>query len=409
MATEEYSFDLRPNELPTLSSGTVCYLVGAGLSAESIYEVPTADGFFSREFTKHYGDEEKQINVPDDDRDLGDLLDRIENDYGPLAELNLETVMTDLYVRAFGIAKSWETYDYVGPLSRSIRELRRDYWLLLHYVSERLPWLDRSSVRCKKLEAFVGLLRREDSVVTLNYDTTLERHLCERKFPSGNHLKYLDLSVTSPGSTFGCVPPPMFRDAKPSGERGVFTKLHGSKDWFTCANELCPNSSYIQPMGPWYLFWQLQEGTAPFVPHCTECGSSRRRVIVPPTATKPFDEFPKLGVMWAQSYDAFRRARRWVFVGVSLAATDFHLYSFLRSLTRRGIGERVGSASCDVCIVNRDYENVAQRFVESLGPRPAKAFRAGGRPIYVFDSVEEFLKTASKSDQRESSDENATQ
>lgn len=406
MMTEKNQLHLTPNELPPLRRGTVCYLVGAGLSAESIYQVPTAVGFFSREFTKHYRDEENQTKLPNDDWDLGYLLDRIENDYGPLAELNLETVMTDLYVRAFGIAKSWETYDYVGALRRPIPELRRDYRLLLHYINERLPWLDRSSKRCKKLEAFVELVRREDSVATLNYDTTLERHLCEREFPSGNHLGYLKSSVTPPGSTVGGPAPPMFHGAKPSGERGVFTKLHGSKDWFTCANELCPNSRYIQPMGPWDRFREVEEETTQGAPRCAQCGSSRRRVIVPPTATKPFEEFPKLGVMWAQSYEAFRRAQRWVFVGVSLAATDFHLSSFLRSLTRGQVGEKVGREdSCDVCIVNPDYGNVAQRFVDSLGPCAAHEFRAGGRLIYVFDSVEEFLTKARASDQRKSPDE----
>lgn len=406
MMTDNTPLDLRQNELPPLRRGTVCYLVGAGLSAESLYQVPTAVGFFSRTFEKHYADQVKQINVPGLAPDLGDLLDRIEKDYGPLEKLNLETVMTDLYVRAFGIARSWEGYDYVAPLSRAIPDLRRDYGLLLHYVNERLPWLDRSSKLCQKLKAFVELLRREDSVVTLNYDTTLERHLCEREFPSGNHLRYLKSSVTPPGSTAGGAPPPMFRSAKPTGERGVFTKLHGSKDWFTCANELCPNSRYIQPMGSWERLRGVQQETAPGVPRCTRCGSSRRRVIVPPTAAKPFEEFPKLGVMWAQSYEAFRRARRWVFVGVSLAAADFHLSSFLRSLTRGHRGKMVGRDDyCHVCVVNPDSGDVAQRFVDSLGPYPAQEFRAGRRAIYVFDSVEKFLTKARASDQREASNE----
>ena len=108
MMTDNTPLDLRRNELPALRQGTVCYLVGAGLSAESLYQVPTAVGFFSRTFEKHYADQVKQINVPGLVPDLADLLDRIEEDYGPLEKLNLETVMTDLYVRAFGIARSWE-------------------------------------------------------------------------------------------------------------------------------------------------------------------------------------------------------------------------------------------------------------------------------------------------------------
>jgi hypothetical protein len=306
--------------------------------------------------------------------------------------------MTDLYVRAFGIARAWEGSDYVGALGRPIPELRRDYTLLINYIRERLPALCGSSrTECGLVKGLVRQVRPEDSIVTLNYDTVLEPYFYERT--GDDRLNFLDKSLTPMVSAGGMV---MFGSVRPTPPRGVFTKLHGSKDWFTCPNEACVNRHFIQPMNTWYQTWQGALVHEPFVPYCLQCGSSRRPVIIPPTTAKAFDEFPKLGVMWSQSYEAFRDAARWVFIGVSLAATDFHLSSFLRSLTRGQKGDEVAHGSCQICVVNPDFRAVSERLVGAMGPNAAKAFREKYQPtpMYVFDSIEEYSKAADASDHR---------
>lgn len=389
---------LRMNALPPLQSGSVCYLVGAGLSAASLYQVPVAARFFSRTFGKQYGARMAKVDLTTADPRLNSLLDRLEREYGPLDTLDLETVMADLHVRAFGIGFAWETQGFVAPTSRPIPELRHDYDLLLHYISERLPWLNESSPICEKVKAFVDLIRPEDSVITLNYDTTLEFHLHKCKGESGHHLSHLESSLAAPWTRLDSAAAPVFSLAGPSCTRGVLTKLHGSKDWYTCPNDFCPNRHHIHPWSMW--FRGSPRPTGETIPQCTQCGSSRRMVIIPPTASKAFDEFPKLGVMWAQSFEAFRWSQRWCLIGVSLARSDFHLSTFLRSLSRVTFGSLNLGAFPTICIVDTKPRGVANRLAEAMAPLPQAALRRGSIPIYTFRSIKKFLSFAAASDQR---------
>ena len=321
--------NLKLNELPRLGNGSVSYLVGAGLSAGSAFCAPTSKGFFARSFTKHCDGEDREIklSVDGDAPELASLLDRLETYYGPVEELDLEDVMSDLHLRAYGIARAWGSMDYSRDSARYIPVLQSDFRLLIRYVRDRLPCVETTGKRCPRVTSFAQLIRRQDSIVTLNYDTILERHLADCK--ESHHLEYLELSIEPPGSTYGGSAEPIFRNPRPSAQRGVFTKLHGSKDWYTCSNPACLNHAYIFPNNPWYPSTTSRGKEEGPLLRCSACGSSRMPVIVPPTPSKSFEDFPKLGFLWSQSYEALRRAQRWVLIGVSLAATDFHLSSFL--------------------------------------------------------------------------------
>jgi len=91
-----------------------------------------------------------------------------------------------------------------------------------------------------------------------------------------------------------------------------------------------------------------------------------------------------------------------VFIGVSLARTDFHLSSFFRSLTQPSplTGQR---RIVEICVVNRDRETVkevAERLTLAMSPQAAKAFRSGWKsiPTYAFESIDAFLNKAASSD-----------
>lgn len=368
----------------------MCYLVGAGLSAASRFCAPVSKGFFSRTFTKHCDGQDREIILSSEDPELSGLLDRLESYYGPLDELDLEDVMSDVYLRAFGIGSAWGWMDFSKDAARYIPDLHADYRLLIRYIRERLPAVENTKLRCERVAGVVDLIRQHDSVVTLNYDTILERHLADK---GTDHLKYLESSIVPPGSSHGGAAKPTFRRTHPK-DRGVFVRLHGSKDWYTCSNEACTNHAHVFPNNQWYSTTASrmnEEG--PFV-RCSACGSSRVPVIVPPTPSKSFEAFPKLGYLWSQSYEALRPARFWVLLGVSLARTDFHLSSLLRISTRPRMNNE--PFSFDVCIVNRDRANVqdvAQRPMACLSPQAQQAF-GEGRPIYSFNSIEEYFDAA---------------
>ncbi len=403
MGPEAKQLNLKWNELPQVGNASVCYLVGAGLSAQSVFSAPTSNGFFARTFTKHCDGEDKEIELSDEaaGRELAGLLDRLETHYGPIKELDLEDVMSDLYLRAFGIARAWGWMDDSRDPALYIPDLQADYRLLIRYVRERLPSVEWTEKRCPMVEKFAQLIRAQDSIVTLNYDTILERHLADKE---NHHLGYLESSIGPPGSTYGGAAEPIFRHPGPSDGRGVFTKLHGSKDWYTCSNPACLNHTYIFPNNPWYPSTTSMGKKEGALLRCPACGSSRVPVIVPPTPSKSFEDFPKLGFLWSQSYHAFRMANLWVFIGVSLARTDFHLSSFFRSLT--GPSPLTGQRrNVEICVVNRDRETVtevADRLTLAMSPHAANAFRSGWKsnPIYAFESIDQFVNAAGASDQR---------
>jgi hypothetical protein len=125
-------------------------------------------------------------------------------------------------------------------------------------------------------------------------------------------------------------------------------------------------------------------------------------VILPPTAAKPFERFPKLNVMWSQAHEALRQAQRWVFIGVSLAATDFHLSALLRAASRDGHAFKDHSKHVgQMCIVNKGKkaaEGVKERLLSALSPEAQKCIADDRNPPVLFESLEEYLDTVEKVD-----------
>jgi len=402
--TDDIGFDrglLRPVE----GCAPVCYFLGAGFSAATRYRFPTSVGFLTRDFECHGPDHKRGTTLVRSSYDAGrpelkGLLDRIAEQYGTPETLNLETVMTDLYIRAFGLGEAWELRrPRVGAAQDySVPALRRDYTALLAYIVARLQIKDTEPFSCPLTDRLVNSLKRQDSVLTLNYDTIVEAHCQE--YDKGDRIRRMGSWIGPPGSTKGGIAPAMFRDFR-QDERGVFAKLHGSIDWFTCPNEACPNHSYIQSMSWWYSSAYGRRGTL-LDPRCQACGRAPDTVIVPPIATKPFERFPKLNVMWSQSCQALRRARRWVFIGVSFATTDVHLQGLLRGASRDTVC--FGPDEADpgqICVVNKTYEcaeKAARRLLGSLSPEALEGMDRHGNKVSLFESVEQYLRAVEQVD-----------
>lgn len=387
---------------PIPTEASVCYLVGAGFSAATRFRFPTATGFLKHEFDDLTRDEPESVNLDAAAFAVQEALNRIEREYGALDGLNLEALMTDIYVRAFGIGRAWDPDTPgsvgIGPSG----ELQGLYEALQRCIYLRLSFTGGAFTPCPLAERLVQALRRQDSIATLNYDVILEAHLdaflarhpahtqavgCEQR------LERLAVLLGPHGSTVGGPAAPMFREL--SFKRGgILAKLHGSVDWYSCPNEHCPNHRYIALAGPWYgrpLLAMRQAG-------CSHCGWHPRIVIIPPTVLKAFDEFPNLHLLWSQSYHALRRASRWVFMGVSLAPTDFHLAALLRSASRSALRFRGPDPSGQLCIVDKQPECVANRLVDALAPPLADMFCKHGAPIAIFETLPEYLDAVDRVD-----------
>lgn len=381
--------------LPVEPSARVCYLLGAGFSADTKFRFPLSTGFLAREFPYLEEDgSEEFANVELTMPELIPLFENIEREYGALEDLNLEAVMTDLYVRAFGIGRSWEPSTFAGGTQRPANELQRDTELLEHYIVGRLRLMNETTQVCPLANRLVRTLKRQDSIVTLNYDTIIESHLSKLpELGAEPRVRTMESTIRPPGSTTGGAAAPIFRGSV-LPEHGVLAKLHGSVDWFTCPNPICPNHAYIQPNSPWSLIAFRGAGR----PHCVSCGWTPRTVIIPPTLPKVFDRFPKVGLMWTHAYRALRHARRWVFMGISVASTDFHLSALLRASSRDAVGLFHDRDDGQLCIVDPDSKGVAKRVIASLAPDVARLFLEGKANVATFASIDEYLNAASDVD-----------
>ena len=414
------------NLRPLPPSSEICYFLGAGFSKASKYELPTAEGFLSRDARIYCrGKLNERGTIPvSNHRDFQELLGRIEARYGALTSLNLESVMTDLYERTAGIGGPWSNRDvayvdrvlpFKDPQFRSVApegiamapppegtDLQRDYKLLLLYVVLRLRIVEMGEDECPMVRRFLNTLRLRDSIVTLNYDTMIERHWTigagERPLPDERaRLLGYYIGLPTPGYLSN---PQMLVDVQPR-TRGYFAKLHGSVDWRSCPEPMCPNHRYIESTDRQRP--DMVDGAEQW--HCAACASVPETVIIPPVAGKPFDRFPKLRLMWLQAFRALRLAPRWVFMGVSFAPTDTHLRSLVRAASEEWFPTETPGLG-QICVVNKgkNCQEAAERLWQCLSPRVQKKLRTEVGGIATFASVDDYLAAVESTDSSRESD-----
>jgi hypothetical protein len=377
---------------PLAPHGAVCYFLGAGFSA-AVADLPTSVGFLTTSFK--YDDSvapgvalyrDAKFETFGRDREYAALFEYIEKQFGPLQDQNIEAVMTDLHVRAFGLGRAWEESSATGDLNRiSVEQMQRAYYSLLSYIRLRLLFsrvLATSPLGAK----WASSLLSQDSVLTLNYDTVVEDHLALNRQKHAPLFRQIWCDIAPLSLGYGQGTPILFRGPTRHGE-GVFAKLHGSVDWITCGNADCPHFRQIQSFSPWYEECRprLSENEGSRL-RCAGCGWAPNPVIVPPIAAKGFTEFPRLNTMWLRAFNALCHSQRWVFVGVSFAETDFHLASLLRSVPRTYCHVRHHGG---LCIVDPNADSVAKRLVGSLNPEMRRDVEGN---VAKFASLDDYLE-----------------
>lgn len=382
-------------------SESVCYFLGAGFSTACDPKYPVAHGFLGRRFGEvelfpHFLRKPSHASASADAQSLG-LLGRLEEQYGPLSKVNIEDVMTDLHVRAFGLGRAWEMTQTYGGAGDSTGQCARDYDELLDFIEASLFSLGKDNRNLDTASTLVQALLSQDSIVSLNYDTIIE-HRLKTLNPKNKRQQNLFRAIGPLTIGFGQAAPDVFGIYDRLSD-GILAKLHGSIDWYACANENCTSRAYIVPGWLSDDHSILTHGGA----RCHMCGSGVKVAIIPPTLTKPFERFPKMGIVWLLAFTALRWAQRWVFIGTSLAPTDFHLASLLRSASESGYG----FSGRQICIVDNSYDcakDVANRFMRYLSPAAARHFEANGESITLFSSVKTYFEEVKRVDSNRAPD-----
>jgi len=173
------------------------------------------------------------------------------------------------------------------------------------------------------------------SVVTLNYDTLVER-AAARGWPNGmGHVK-LDCSNLYPvplaRAQYRTGPVGIFDNDEPQTTYSTFRliKLHGSSNWFYSGrSDFRGETIYYAPVYDWRTTW-TQHDT--WDQQNQEAVSDKVPLIVPPVTDKiPYFGHETVRSLWAGAATALRQADRIYCIGYSLPETDLTMRFLLQS------------------------------------------------------------------------------
>lgn len=294
------------------------YLLGAGASAASEFKLAVMKGFFASPiFNEKY-------------RSLHPYIRKYFNHIST-SNINVEELITHLEI-------SLEKYKYSDVEIHTA--CQKD---LLNYITERLCIPER--VPCKYHEMlFEKLDKKNDTVLTLNYDCVFEQSIYNMGGEPKNPFSFLGRSLRLFGYRHYTIVHTEIFDRSEYKE-GFYIKLHGSVDWLYCPNAICMNHQSFEI----YPFWDEERHRRQPGEPCDICGSPLQRVIVMPTMKKTFDNYPKLGFLWETAFRKLKESEKLILIGTSLAVSDYYLTWLIREAS-------VGKEDFKVEVVNRSKE-----------------------------------------------------
>jgi len=175
--------------------------------------------------------------------------------------------------------------------------------------------------------------RKDVSVLTFNWDLLLDQEFMENKMGSGWVIKagayqnFVNMVFGEEGVRTGSA-----------SEAPMFLKMHGSLNWFQCANPRCPNPSKMEIRADTQDCLRRARGFEfAGTVTCARCGTEMEPFLVPPLVKKPVAENPIIRAVWGQARLRLLAASKVVIVGFSAAPTDFYAQWLFRSTlgTRR--------------------------------------------------------------------------
>jgi len=174
-----------------------------------------------------------------------------------------------------------------------------------------LSTIESHAVGTNGYAQLVSVVRPEDTVITLNYDTLLDSELVKAGW--NPHYGY-DLLGTPDKVKWQMIRPAW----QPNLDRVRLLKLHGSLNWYIRGSY--DHLNKIFDAKPTKVLISKRPRTNELRGHI--------RQIVPPVYGKFFNN-PHWRQLWRHAYEAMVQADLIVVVGCSLADTDFHLTGML--------------------------------------------------------------------------------
>ena len=155
------------------------------------------------------------------------------------------------------------------------------------------------------------LVTKDDSILSLNYDLLVDKALYARYGHLDYGLRFKETFATVSGGKDVGPPPPLL-------------KLHGSLNWLVCPT--CQNLYlYLGRKALARIFEEPAE-------LCPADESYLKGILIPPTWIKDYGN-AHMQQVWMAAETRLREAKRVVFIGYSLAATDVQvLFSLCRAL-----------------------------------------------------------------------------
>lgn len=291
------------------------FILGAGSSISHDKSFPSINDFFSKA-------KEFEVEIK---KEFPELYKYIFENFGidvtsAKNKVNIEKVFTILEI---GIERSND------PLLQIIRsQILKLIQLLLIKIT--------SSAKANEgdLNQFAKILGESDTVITFNWDITLD-DLIGRK----NILKWIyehdefdskelqrncywnfiyELSVHGENTFDGIELKPPYSEW--NNKKGYFLKMHGSIDWAFCNNELC------KAYGKGFIVKKIEQEL-----YCSSCHEPVHPLIVPPVLNKQYRKYHLIRRVWNTALKEMETLNELIIWGYSLPETDFYSAWLLRN------------------------------------------------------------------------------
>lgn len=256
------------------------WIVGAGASkSHSRGTFPTADELLGHMLTRFIAND-----LPGDTAGLLAIREYCLHRLG--ANINEPTALPDLEtVLGFLDSDMEVSRDASLPLARQF---------LVRLVRDALSALSREiTIGSGEYDSLVTALDPSDSIVSFNWDTLLDdalgrRHLMADQPAYGKASRQYEMFIrrfSGLGSGILQNAPPPTLMSKTAAADGIFLKLHGSIDWFTCTNDSCSSKHLVYPLAEDEAF-------------CGSCLEELQSVLVPPVVAKRVRDWAMLRRLW---------------------------------------------------------------------------------------------------------------
>lgn len=228
--------------------------------------------------------------------------------------------------RGFNRLNVEEVYSFLQSYDRVFQSTshRAPYFLearrqLREYVILVVRYTSGQAKRCGYLERLANHLTVQDSIVTFNWDTLIERALAKSKNSAASKL------LASVGEFHPQRARATWTDRARMEERdrGKLIKLHGSVTFTACENDSCARHAFPYV---WEFAVELPEYWS-----CLECGAPCSVMILPPHGAKSYSANSFFRLQANIAAGKLAMATRIVLIGYSIPVFDIEARSMLRS------------------------------------------------------------------------------